>query len=253
MRKTILTVVLIFTIIFGFLCVKKGITFPIKVYSYEELKTESNTVNTKMDDLTKMKATTYVATESSLQTSVKKHLEIKTNYDKISSTKSEDQKEKALLGQDYDISYLWVKLGNYATKNNCDLTLEISQEKDTKENDKYVLCDLKFETTSGYDGITSFIEDIGRDSELLFIPENLKLHSQLKEIKVLDSETGKAVSTNKLMLITEFYKTNIPISKASLLKIENKQSLEKQITQESTTDNTADTSNTAKNTTNKVN
>lgn len=253
MRKTILTVVLIFTIIFGFLCVKNGITFPIKVYSYEELKTESNTVNTKMDDLTKMKATTYAATESSLQTSVKKHLEIKTNYDKISSTKSEDQKEKALLGQDYDISYLWVKLGNYATKNNCDLTLEISQEKDTKENDKYVLCDLKFETTSGYDGITSFIEDIGRDSELLFIPENLKLHSQLKEIKVLDSETGKAVSTNKLMLITEFYKTNIPISKASLLKIENKQSLEKQITQESTTDNTADTSNKAKNTTNKVN
>lgn len=253
MRKTILTVVLIFTIIFGFLCVKKGITFPIKVYSYEELKTESNTVNTKMDDLTKMKATTYAATESSLQTSVKKHLEIKTNYDKISSTKSEDQKEKALLGQDYDISYLWVKLGNYATKNNCDLTLEISQEKDTKENDKYVLCDLKFETTSGYDGITSFIEDIGRDSELLFIPENLKLHSQLKEIKVLDSETGKAVSTNKLMLITEFYKINIPISKASLLKIENKQSLEKQITQESTTDNTADTSNKAKNTTNKVN
>ena len=70
---------------------------------------------------------------------------------------------------------------------------------------------------------------------------------------MLDSETGKAVSTNKLMLITEFYKTNIPISKASLLKIENKQSLEKQITQESTTDNTADTSNTAKNTTNKVN
>lgn len=253
MRKTILTVVLIFTIIFGFLCVKKGITFPIKVYSYEELKTESNTVNTKMDNLTKMKATTYAATESSLQTSVKKHLEIKTNYDKISSTKSEDQKEKALLGQDYDISYLWVKLGNYATKNNCDLTLEISQEKDTKENDKYVLCDLKFETTSGYDGITSFIEDIGRDSELLFIPENLKLHSQLKEIKVLDSETGKAVSTNKLMLITEFYKTNIPISKASLLKIENKQSLEEQITQESTTDNTADTLNTVKNTTNKVN
>ena len=95
MRKLILTGMLIFTLIFGFVCVKKGITFPGKIYSYAELKAESNTVNTKMDALTRMKSTTYAASESALQTSVKKHLEIKTNYDKISSTKSEDQKEKA--------------------------------------------------------------------------------------------------------------------------------------------------------------
>lgn len=259
MRKMILTGMLIFTLIFGFVCVKKGITFPGKIYSYAELKAESDIVNTKMDALTRMKSTTYVASESALQTSVKKHLEIKTNYDKISSTKSEEQKEKALLGQDYDIGYLWVKLGNYAVKNNCDLTLEVSQEKDATEDDKYVLCDLKFETTSGYDGITNFIEEIGRDTELSFIPENLKLYSKQKEIKVLDPETGQPIVTSKLMLITEFYKTDIPISKASLLKIENQQTLEeeKQAAQDAaknnttnTTKNTTNTTNTTKNTTN---
>lgn len=254
MRKLILTGMLIFTLIFGFVCVKKGITFPVKIYSYAELKAESNTVNTKMDNLTRMKSTTYAAAESSLQTSVKKHLEIKTNYDKISSTKSEEQKEKALLGQDYDISYLWVKLGNYATKNNCDLTLEVSQEKDATEDDKYVLCDLKFSTTSGYDGVTSFIEEIGRDSELSFIPENLKLYSQMKEINELDAETGQPVKVNKLMLITEFYKTDIPISKASLLKIENQQTLEaeKKAAEEAAKNNTTNTASTT-NTTNKSN
>ena len=80
MRKLILTGVLIFTLILSFVCVKKGITFPGKVYSYNELKTESNTVNSKMDALTRMKSTSYAASESALQTSVKKHLEIKTNY-----------------------------------------------------------------------------------------------------------------------------------------------------------------------------
>lgn len=254
MRKLILTGMLIFTLIFGFVCVKKGITFPAKIYSYAELKAESNTVNTKMDALTRMKSTTYAASESALQTSVKKHLEIKTNYDKISSTKSEEQKEKALLGQDYDIGYLWVKLGNYALKNSCDLTLEVSQEKDATEDDKYVLCDLKFSTTSGYDGVTSFIEEIGRDSELSFIPENLKLYSQMKEINGLDAETGQPVKVNKLMLITEFYKTDIPISKASLLKIENQQTLEaeKKAAEEAAKNNTTNTASTT-NTTNKSN
>ena len=223
MRKLILTGVLIFTLILSFVCVKKGITFPGKVYSYNELKTESNTVNSKMDALTRMKSTSYAASESALQTSVKKHLEIKTNYDRVASTKTEEQKQKALLGQDYDLSYLWVKLGNYATKNNCDLTLEVSQEKDATDDDKYILCNLRFKTVSGYDGVTSFIEDI--------------------EVR--------------LMLVTEFYKTDVPISKSSLSKVENEQTLqaEEAAALQGNTTNTTGTSNTASstNTTNTAN
>lgn len=257
MRKLILTGVLIFTLILSFVCVKKGITFPGKVYSYNELKTESNTVNSKMDALTRMKSTSYAASESALQTSVKKHLEIKTNYDRVASTKTEEQKQKALLGQDYDLSYLWVKLGNYATKNNCDLTLEVSQEKDATDDDKYILCNLRFKTVSGYDGVTSFIEDIGRDSELSFIPENLKLYSEYRTIKVLDETTGEIKEEVRLMLVTEFYKTDVPISKSSLSKVENEQTLqaEEAAALQGNTTNTTGTSNTASstNTTNTAN
>lgn len=228
MRKLILTGILIFTLIFGFVCVKKGVTFPFKIYSYAELKNESSVVDTKMNALTNLKSTTYASSESALQTTVKKHLEIKTNYDKVSSTKTEEQKQKALLGQDYDLSYLWVKLGNHATKNNCDLTLEVSQEKDVTDDDKYILCDLKFKTVSGYDGVTSFIEAIGRDSELSFIPENLKLYSEYRTIKTLDESTGEIKETIKLMLVTEFYKTDVPISKSSISKVENEKTLEEE-------------------------
>ena len=92
--------------------------------------------------------------------------------------------------------------------------------------ENYVLCDLKFEIVSGYDGITSFIEDISKDADLGFIPENLKLYSEYRQVKVLNPEDKSIVYDTKLMLVTEFYKTDVPISKASISKVENEQTLE---------------------------
>ena len=112
----------------------------------------------------------------------------------VTSGAKQRQKEKALLGQDYDISYLWVKLGNYATKNNCDLTLEISQEKDTKENDKYGVINSQGETKLDfkYDSLTyrkdaDFIE--GNTSEKIdsdIINRNLevKISGIISEVNV---------------------------------------------------------------------
>lgn len=226
MRKLILSGVLIFTLIFAFVCVKSGIAGPIKIYSYKDLKTQSKATNQKMNELTKVKSEGYAVTEANLQRTVKKHLEVKSTYEKVASTKTEEQKQRALLGQDYDLSFLWVELGNYATKNNCDLTLEVSQEKDVSDDENYVLCDLKFEIVSGYDGITSFIEDVSKDADLGFIPENLKLYSEYRQVKVLNPEDNSIAYDTKLMLVTEFYKTDVPISKTSISKVENEQTLE---------------------------
>lgn len=253
MRKLILSGVLIFTLIFAFVCVKSGMAGPIQIYSYADLKARDEATNLKMNELTKVKSEGYATTEANLQRTVKKHLEVKSTYEKVASTKTEEQKQKALLGQDYDLSFLWVELGNYATKNNCDLKLEVSQEKDTSDDENYVLCDLKFEIVSGYDGITSFIEDISNDTDLGFIPENLKLYSEYRQVKVLNSEDNTIEYQNRLMLVTEFYKTDVPISKTSISKVENEQTVEaeKQAAEEAAknttnTTNKTNTTNTSK-------
>lgn len=259
MRKLIISGILVFTLIFAFVCVKFGVAGPIKIYSWTELKTQQQATNQKMNELTKVKSEGYATTEANLQRTVKKHLEVKSTYEKVSSTKTEEQKQRAILGQDYDLSFLWVELGNYATKNNCDLTLEVSQEKEASDDENYVLCDLKFEIVSGYDGVTSFIEDISKDTELGFIPENLKLYSEYRQIKVLNSEDGSITYETRLMLVTEFYKTDVPISKTSISKVENEQTLEaeKQAAEEAaktaknTTNSTTKTNTTS--TTNKTN
>ena len=254
MRKLILSGILVFTLILTFVCVKSGMAVgPIKIYGYKDIKTQSQTTNQKMNELTKVKSEGYATTEANLQRTVKKHLEVKSTYEKVSSTKTEEQKQRAILGQDYDLSFLWVELGNYATKNNCDLTLEISQEKDSSDDENYILCDLKFKIVSGYDGITSFIEDISKDIDLGFIPENLKLYSEYQQVKVLNSEDNSISYDTRLMLVTEFYKTDVPISKTSISKVENEQTLEaEQKAAEEAAKNPTNTANTT-NTANKTN
>ena len=92
MRKLILSGVLIFTLIFAFVCVKSGMAGPIRIYSYKDLKTQSEATNKKMNELTKVKSEGYAVTEANLQRTVKKHLEVKSTYEKVASTKTDDNR-----------------------------------------------------------------------------------------------------------------------------------------------------------------
>ena len=47
------------------------------------------------------------------------------------------------------------------------------------------------------------------------------MHSEYKTVKTVAEDGNSVVTSKRLMLVTEFYKSNIPISKASLLKVEN--------------------------------
>ena len=104
--------------------------------------------------------------------------------------------------------------------------------------------------------MTGFIEAIGNDTNLGFIPENLNMHSEYQKVKMMDDETGTITEVEKLMLVTEFYKTDIPISKTSISKIENEQTVQEEkakADEEAKKGNTTNTSNSTANTTNKTN
>lgn len=223
MRKIILSCALIVLLLITFVAIRFGIGNTI--HSYKELKEQNALTNYKLNELTALKATTYAGAEKDLKRTVSNHIDIKKKYDQISSTKTEEQKERAFSGGDYDLSYIWITFGNYATENQCDLNIEVSQVEEN-ENDNYVMCDLKFTTISSYDGAIEFINKVTSDNELGFVPENLKMHSEYKTVKTVAEDGNSVVTSKRLMLVTEFYKTNIAISKASLLKIENEKTKE---------------------------
>jgi len=264
MRKIILTGILIFAIVIGFMCTKTGITFPCKVHSYKELKEKRQETNQQLDNLTTLKSSSYSGMQTALARSVKSFKSTKTMYDAAMESKTDVEKERAIAGTSYDLSYLWVKLGNYATENNCDLTIEVFQNQETSEDENYVLCDFKFNIVSAYSKSISFIEKISTDNELNFIPENLKMYSEYRNVNTMTwydgtfmpedpNNPGKPVSeeVTMLMLITEFYKTNVPVAKTSLSKVENQLTVQNEENENKNT-NTTNTTN-ATNQTNKTN
>ena len=52
--------------IFAFVCVKSGMAGPIRIYSYKDLKTQSEATNKKMNELTKVKSEGYAVTEANI-------------------------------------------------------------------------------------------------------------------------------------------------------------------------------------------
>lgn len=219
MRKIILSCILIILLVITFIALRFG--FFGVVHSYKDIKEENRLAESKLNELTALKATNFATTEKNLKKIVSNHSDIKKQYDLIASTKTDEQKQKLLTSGDYDLSYIWVTFGNYATENQCDLNIEVSQISEDNENENYVVCDLKFTIVSSYDGAIEFVNRITQDNELGFVPENLKMHSEYKTVKTVAEDGNSVVTSKRLMLVTEFYKSNIPISKASLLKVEN--------------------------------
>lgn len=246
MRKIILICVSICTVIVTVVLTTVGLKGPFKIYTYKNVEDKSAQVTQKLNELALLKNGDFRTVETSLKQSVSDYKTSYQKYDQISGTKTEEEKNKALAAQDYDLEFLWIKLGNHANETKCDLTLEVAKNENATEDTNSTLCDLKFNVVGSYSGIINFIEKIGQDSELGFIPENLKMYSEYRTVKVLN-ENNEVETSNKLMLITEFYKSNIPVSNNTLLKIENQE----MNTSTDTNSNTVKT--TSDNTSNKTN
>ena len=243
MRKIIISGITLFCLLLSVFTVKTGLPL-FKIPAMKEIKSTYDETTVSIGKLKQFKEEVYGPADLSLTETVKSYNETRKMYNDVSATKTEEEKQKAQKAQAYDLEYLWIKIGNYAYKNKADLTMEIYKTEEQETDDDYIKCDLKFRTISSYSGAKQFIEDISVDSELQFIPENLKMTSEWKEINVLtdaDKTTplilneynNKATETNyagkslrKLLLVTEFYKSDVPVSKSTLLKIENTQTVE---------------------------
>ncbi len=231
MRKIILTAVLVILIIVSILSITNGMNGLFKIYSYSEIEQKNTEITRKLNELARIKVTDYVAEESALKKSISEHEEVSNRYEMISETKTEEERQIALSSEDYDLEFLQITLGNHATENKVNLgDMEVSINKETEKKD-YVMCDFKFQVVGSYSGITNFLETISNDDKLKFIPENLKMYSEYREVATISendatSENVVNKKQKKLMLVAEFYKSNIAVSKDTLLKVENRETIE---------------------------
>lgn len=170
MRKLLMIFLMVLLIALTVTIVINGIQIGnFRIYSYSQIKQENEELDKKIDQAKVITSITYPEKISNLNTTAKKLTTVKEQYeDKILySTPEEIQKAKNIA--EFKQSFLAFKLGNYATKEGIDLTLQYVEGVTGETGD------LHFIIKGKYYSISEFVRDIENDKDLYFRIENFTL------------------------------------------------------------------------------
>ena len=188
MRKILCYLILLTLLILAIIFVVNG--FPIgsdqkTLYGTIQIKAEDEKINKKIEELNDIKNNKYAQAS--------KALEKASEY--LENTKQSYEDKAVLLGdskyylqtEEYEIEFLWTKLGNYAKDENVEIKIDVANSQITGRYN------LNFEVFGAYTDVTQFIYDIENDSKLGFKIENFSMKAGGTVSQVVND--GETVST----------------------------------------------------------
>ena len=170
MRKIILAIILIIScvICFGVICYGFEIG-PIKVNGYSTVASLSAKKTELLAKLNEKNVTEFNAKKDNLQKVVDDYNTKKAEYDRLVQEGKIDNNSIHNTLDLYEIDYLWTKIGNYATKEDVELQIDLTKSAtSTSISTEYIMCDLTFNVTGEYIAITDFLFDLEGDDSLRF-------------------------------------------------------------------------------------
>ena len=170
MRKIILAIILIIScvICFGVICYGFEIG-PVKVNGYSTVASLSAKKTELLAKLNEKNVTEFNAKKDNLQKVVDDYNTKKAEYDRLVQEGKIDNNSIHNTLDLYEIGYLWTKIGNYATKEDVELQIDLTKSAtSTSISTEYIMCDLTFNVTGEYIAITDFLFDLEGDDSLRF-------------------------------------------------------------------------------------
>lgn len=170
MRKIILAIILIIScvICFGVICYGFEIG-PVKVNGYSTVASLSTKKTELLAKLNEKNVTEFNAKKDNLQKVVDDYNTKKAEYDRLVQEGKIDNNSIHNTLDLYEIGYLWTKIGNYATKEDVELQIDLTKSAtSTSISTEYIMCDLTFNVTGEYIAITDFLFDLEGDDSLRF-------------------------------------------------------------------------------------
>lgn len=244
MRKLLISILIILLLLITVYSVTKGLSIGnIKILGFNNIKSESEKLDSEIAEITKLKEQTYKKTISDIESNARLLLQEKEKYATLVNASTDSEIEKATHGQNYEQDFLWAKIGNHATAQGVKLKFDIAEGTLNKNN-----FDLNFTVTGTYTNITEFIMALENDNLLGFKIENFKLYPQ---------GAASSTSTNKNTTNTTTTKTTSTGSSGMLQATFNVLdigiNIDKTLLTNNLEEETTETSdaNTNKNTTNK--
>lgn len=165
MRKIMIGTLILILIVGIALTVTNGISLGnIQISSVKQLEEKDREIEQDMQKLKQMKEVTFSTTIDELTESSKQLKSKREEYASLLANANEDDATAFITAEKYQVEYLWVKLGNYATENG--ITLKLNILKNTTGIDG--VYNLEFTLNGKYAGITEFIYQIENDDTLGF-------------------------------------------------------------------------------------
>lgn len=200
MRKILILLLIVLLLVLSYFTIFNGLTvFGMDVLSIFDIKDKSENLDSELQKVSTLTSVDRTKAMSELNDSAKQLVIAKEEYNDKVLYSSQEEIELATQGIQYEMEYLWTKIGNHATKNGIVLKFTVSQSSTGVQN-QY---DLSFVATGRYVSISEFIAALENDSSLNFkientrvapfegSTENLQASFEVKEISIrIDRATG---------------------------------------------------------------
>lgn len=183
MRKNILILILIISIILCFIIIFLGIKIGnlTLINSYKNVEELSAQKKELLSELNYKNTKEYEEKKYKLEESIKNYKDIKGIYDnKVLSREITDDN----LYNVQDIENLYLTIENYAKQKGVTLNLDVLKNStETTISTEYIICDLKFRVTGEYISITDFLYSIEGDDNLHFEISNFTLEKSGNDLQ----------------------------------------------------------------------
>lgn len=172
MKKILIIALIVLLLIVGYFSIFKGLNIlGVEIPSVFGIKDKSDELDVELQSLTTLTSVDRPKAMSDLNSSAKQLVIARDEYNEKILYSSEEEIEQATQGIQYEMEYLWTKVGNHATKNGIVLKMTVSGSSMGVSG----LYDLSFVATGKYVSISEFIAAIENDSSLNFKIENAKI------------------------------------------------------------------------------
>lgn len=155
--------------------------FGFEILSISQLMDKNSELEGKINTASTLTAIDYPETIANLEETYEKHEVEKRKYEQLVDLKHGSKKEIYETKQ-YDVGYLWKKIGKYATSRKLSMAIDVQK---AAGKDLY---DLKFVISGRYSNTIQFISDVENDSDLYF---------RIYDFKMIPAqEDGQYVTSN---------------------------------------------------------
>ena len=195
MRKVLISITIVALVAIFVIMATSGLKIgKFNVSSVKQIVADNKSLDNQVENLKRLTETSYEEAKLNLDSSLATLQDTKKRYNDATTYTTDEEIKNANQSEQYDIGYLWTKLGLYATKNNVTIQLNVSYG--TVEG----LYNLSIVSYGEYLSISEFIYAIEKDSKLGFRIEDFSM-TQYSEEQLQATFSIKNIAINKDSLI----------------------------------------------------